>query len=73
MLVSTGLPKPFQPLLAGRRLATVNTVLVVVAAAPLFAMFTPLGEGAVPVLSVVAGTTSVSGMMSPGPEAPTDR
>lgn len=32
-----------------------------------------LGEGAVPALSTVAGTTSVSGMASPGPEAPTDR
>ncbi|WP_327670040.1 MULTISPECIES: sialate:H+ symport family MFS transporter [unclassified Streptomyces] len=47
-------PNPFRPLFATRRLATVNTVLVVVATGALFAVFTPLGGGAVPLLSVVA-------------------
>ncbi|MGW2346189.1 sialate:H+ symport family MFS transporter [Streptomyces sp. NPDC001661] len=47
-------PNPFRPLFATRRLATVNTLLAVVATGALFAVFTPLGGGAVPVLSVVA-------------------
>ncbi|MFJ2696964.1 sialate:H+ symport family MFS transporter [Streptomyces rochei] len=47
-------PNPFRPLFAGRRRATVNTVLAAVATGSLFAVFTPLGTGAVPVLSVVA-------------------
>ncbi|PPS86959.1 sialate:H+ symport family MFS transporter [Streptomyces sp. MH60] len=47
-------PNPFRPLFAGRRRATVNTVLAVVATGSLFAVFTPLGAGAVPVLSVLA-------------------
>ncbi|NEB74487.1 MFS transporter [Streptomyces sp. SID14478] len=47
-------PSPFRPLFATRRLATVNTALVVAATGSLFAVFTPVGEGAVPLLSVVA-------------------
>ncbi len=47
-------PNPFRPLFAGRRRATVNAVLVVVATGSLFAVFTPLGAGAVPVLCVTA-------------------
>jgi SHS family sialic acid transporter-like MFS transporter len=47
-------PNPFRPLFAGRRRAVVNSVLAAVATAALFAVFTPLGAGAVPVLSVLA-------------------
>jgi MFS transporter, SHS family, sialic acid transporter len=47
-------PNPFRPLFAGPRRATVNTVLAVAATASLYAVFTPLGTGLVPVLSVVA-------------------
>lgn len=53
-------PNPFRPLFATRRLATVNTVLVVVATGSLFAVFTPLGEGAVPLLSVLAAACLLS-------------
>lgn len=48
-------PNPFRPLFASPGLATVNTVLVVVATVTLFAVFTPTGAGLVPVLSVLAG------------------
>ncbi|MGP4085822.1 sialate:H+ symport family MFS transporter [Streptomyces sp. KR55] len=47
-------PNPFRPLFTGRRRAWTNTVLAMAATASLFAVFTPLGAGAVPVLSVVA-------------------
>ncbi|MFK0117562.1 sialate:H+ symport family MFS transporter [Streptomyces sp. NPDC090994] len=47
-------PNPFRPLFAGRLRAAVNTVLVAVATGSLFAVFTPVGAGLVPVLSVVA-------------------
>ncbi|MDQ8702852.1 sialate:H+ symport family MFS transporter [Streptomyces sp. LHD-70] len=48
-------PNPFRPLFADRTRASVNTVLAVVATVSLFAVFTPLGAGLVPVLSVLAG------------------
>ncbi|MFF4964260.1 sialate:H+ symport family MFS transporter [Streptomyces sp. NPDC001037] len=48
-------PNPFGPLFRTRPLATLNTVLVVVTTLALFLVFTPAGEGMVPVLSVVAG------------------
>lgn len=48
-------PNPFRPLFATRTLAVVNVVVVAVATVALFGVFTPLGHGAVPVLSVVAG------------------
>ncbi|GGU59038.1 sialate:H+ symport family MFS transporter [Streptomyces daghestanicus] len=47
-------PNPFRPLFAGRRRAVGNTVLAVAATGALFAVFTPLGAGAVPALSVAA-------------------
>lgn len=48
-------PNPFRPLFLTRARATANTVLVVVATAALFLVFTPGGAGMVPVLSVIAG------------------
>ncbi|MGV9900844.1 MFS transporter, partial [Streptomyces tendae] len=53
-------PNPFRPLFADRRRAAVNTVLTVVATGSLFAVFTPLGAGAVPVLSVLAAACLVA-------------
>jgi SHS family sialic acid transporter-like MFS transporter len=53
-------PNPFRPLFADRRRAGVNTVLVVVATASLFAVFTPLGAGLVPALSMVAAACLVA-------------
>ncbi|CAL9349420.1 Sialic acid transporter NanT [Streptomyces sp. enrichment culture] len=47
-------PNPFRPLFAGRARAWANTVLAAVATGSLLAAFTPLGAGAVPLLSVVA-------------------
>ncbi|MBW8092938.1 MFS transporter [Streptomyces hygroscopicus subsp. hygroscopicus] len=48
-------PNPFRPLFRTPRLAVVNTALVVATTVTLFLVFTPAGEGMVPVLSVVAG------------------
>ncbi|MEV5671233.1 sialate:H+ symport family MFS transporter [Streptomyces sp. NPDC052503] len=48
-------PNPFRPLFRTPRLAVVNTVLAVAATLSLFLVFTPGGEGLVPVLSVVTG------------------
>ncbi|MEU5716864.1 sialate:H+ symport family MFS transporter [Streptomyces sp. NPDC020403] len=48
-------PSPFRPLFRTPRLAALNTVLAVAATLSLFLVFTPGGEGLVPVLSVVAG------------------
>ncbi|MFD7296884.1 sialate:H+ symport family MFS transporter [Streptomyces sp. NPDC059897] len=48
-------PNPFRPLFATTARATANTVLAVAATISLFAVFTPVGSGYVPVLSVVAG------------------
>ncbi|HBF82339.1 MAG TPA: MFS transporter, partial [Streptomyces sp.] len=48
-------PNPFRPLFRTLRSAVANTVLVVAATLSLFMVFTPSGEGLVPVLSVVAG------------------
>ncbi|CAM5352873.1 sialate:H+ symport family MFS transporter [Streptomyces atroolivaceus] len=48
-------PNPFRPLFRTSRLTVVNTVLVVAATLSLFLIFTPGGEGLVPLLSVVAG------------------
>ncbi|MGW3403814.1 sialate:H+ symport family MFS transporter [Streptomyces zhihengii] len=48
-------PNPFRPLFRTPALAVVNLVLATLASVALFAVFTPLGDGAVPVLSVVAG------------------
>ncbi|MGW2345711.1 sialate:H+ symport family MFS transporter [Streptomyces sp. NPDC001661] len=48
-------PNPFRPLFATTARATANTVLAVAATISLFAVFTPIGAGYVPVLSVVAG------------------
>ncbi|MGW1891984.1 sialate:H+ symport family MFS transporter [Streptomyces sp. NPDC002004] len=47
-------PDPFRPLFADLRRTALNGALVVVATGALFAVFTPLGRGAVPVLSVAA-------------------
>ncbi|MFC8228737.1 sialate:H+ symport family MFS transporter [Streptomyces sp. NPDC057287] len=48
-------PNPFGPLFVTRGRAVVNVVLVVAATLSLFLIFTPGGEGLVPLLSVVAG------------------
>ncbi|MFF6998226.1 sialate:H+ symport family MFS transporter [Streptomyces sp. NPDC008313] len=48
-------PSPFGPLFATRARATANTAMAVAATVALFAVFTPLGDGMVPVLSVLAG------------------
>lgn len=48
-------PNPFRPLFMTRGRAVANTVLVVAATLSLFLIFTPGGEGLVPLLSVVAG------------------
>ncbi|GAA2585606.1 MULTISPECIES: sialate:H+ symport family MFS transporter [Streptomyces] len=53
-------PHPLRPLFADRRRATVNTVLAAVATGSLFAVFTPLGAGAVPVLSVLSAACLVA-------------
>ncbi|MFE2376808.1 sialate:H+ symport family MFS transporter [Streptomyces sp. NPDC059398] len=53
----TAKPNPFRPLFATPVLATVNTVLVVIATVTLFAVFTPTGAGLVPLLSVLAGVS----------------
>ncbi|MFD4343371.1 sialate:H+ symport family MFS transporter [Streptomyces coelicoflavus] len=53
-------PNPFRPLFATRALATVNTALVVLGTVTLFAVFSPVGAGAVPVLSVLAGACLVA-------------
>jgi SHS family sialic acid transporter-like MFS transporter len=47
-------PNPFRPLFAKPGRAVVNGGLAVVAAAALLGVFTPIGAGVVPVLSVVA-------------------
>ncbi|WP_425825706.1 sialate:H+ symport family MFS transporter [Streptomyces fractus] len=48
-------PNPFRPLFSTPSRATMNTVLAVAATVSLFAVFTPIGAGYVPALSVVAG------------------
>ncbi|MFD5874555.1 sialate:H+ symport family MFS transporter [Streptomyces sp. NPDC060322] len=48
-------PNPFGPLFVTRGRAVANLVLVVAATLSLFLVFTPGGEGLVPLLSVVAG------------------
>ncbi|MEU0150158.1 sialate:H+ symport family MFS transporter [Streptomyces sp. NPDC006288] len=48
-------PNPFRPLFVTRGRAVANTVLVVAATLSLFLIFTPGGDGLVPLLSVVAG------------------
>jgi SHS family sialic acid transporter-like MFS transporter len=48
-------PSPFRPLLRTPARATANLVLAAVASVSLFAVFTPLGGGLVPALSVLAG------------------
>lgn len=48
-------PNPFRPLFATPARSTANVALTVVATLSLFLVFTPAGEGMVPVLSVVAG------------------
>ncbi|GHJ21218.1 MFS transporter [Streptomyces albus] len=53
-------PNPFRPLFATRARALTNIVLAVAATVSLFAVFTPLGEGLVPVLSVVAGLALIA-------------
>ncbi|MGY1433857.1 sialate:H+ symport family MFS transporter [Streptomyces reniochalinae] len=53
-------PNPFRPLFATRARGTANVVLAVAATVSLFAVFTPLGEGLVPVLSLVAGLALVA-------------
>ncbi|MEU5089372.1 sialate:H+ symport family MFS transporter [Streptomyces sp. NPDC021356] len=53
-------PNPFRPLFTTRARATVNVVLAVAATVSLFAVFTPLGDGLVPVLSVVAGACLIA-------------
>ncbi|WP_435864548.1 sialate:H+ symport family MFS transporter [Streptomyces sparsogenes] len=47
-------PNPFRPLFAGRRRAALNTALAVAASAALFCVFTPLGEGMVWPLALLA-------------------
>ncbi|MEU3792375.1 sialate:H+ symport family MFS transporter [Streptomyces fructofermentans] len=47
-------PNPFRPLFADPRRAWANSLIAVVATGSLFAVFTPLGAGMVPVLAVVA-------------------
>ncbi|MFE9609545.1 sialate:H+ symport family MFS transporter [Streptomyces sp. NPDC006012] len=53
-------PNPFRPLFADRRRAWANSVLVVLATGSLFAVFTPVGAGAVPVLSVLAAACLIA-------------
>ncbi|MFG7945279.1 sialate:H+ symport family MFS transporter [Streptomyces cacaoi] len=48
-------PNPFGALFTSRGRTILNTVLMAVATLTLFGVFTPLGGGAVPVLSVLAG------------------
>ncbi|WP_245738313.1 sialate:H+ symport family MFS transporter [Streptomyces sparsogenes] len=47
-------PNPFRPLFTGRRRASLNTALAVAASAALFCVFTPLGEGMVWPLALLA-------------------
>ncbi|WP_326617176.1 sialate:H+ symport family MFS transporter [Streptomyces decoyicus] len=47
-------PNPFRPLFTGRIRAWANVVLAAVASTALFCVFTPVGAGSVPWLSVVA-------------------
>ncbi|WP_238545618.1 MULTISPECIES: sialate:H+ symport family MFS transporter [Streptomyces] len=47
-------PNPFRPLFAGRRRASLNTGLAVAASVALFCVFTPVGEGMVWPLALVA-------------------
>ncbi|MER6139951.1 sialate:H+ symport family MFS transporter [Streptomyces sparsogenes] len=47
-------PNPFRPLFTGRRRASLNTALAVAASAALFCVFTPLGEGVVWPLALLA-------------------
>ncbi|MFG2830255.1 sialate:H+ symport family MFS transporter [Streptomyces sp. NPDC048434] len=47
-------PHPFRPLFTGRIRPWVNTALAAAASAALFCVFTPVGAGSVPALSVVA-------------------
>ncbi|GHD87776.1 sialate:H+ symport family MFS transporter [Streptomyces naganishii] len=53
-------PNPFRPLFATPAAAALNLVLAVAATVSLFAVFTPLGDGLVPVLSVVAGACLIA-------------
>ncbi|MDJ1134899.1 sialate:H+ symport family MFS transporter [Streptomyces iconiensis] len=53
-------PNPFRPLFATPLLAGFNLAVVAVASVSLFAVFTPFGAGAIPVLSVVAGASLVA-------------
>ncbi|WP_327659471.1 MULTISPECIES: sialate:H+ symport family MFS transporter [unclassified Streptomyces] len=53
-------PNPFRPLFATAARATANTVLTVAATISLFAVFTPIGAGYVPVLAVVAGVSLIA-------------
>ncbi|WP_428837101.1 sialate:H+ symport family MFS transporter [Streptomyces cuspidosporus] len=47
-------PNPFRPLFTGRRRASLNTALAMAASAALFCVFTPLGEGMVWPLALLA-------------------
>ncbi|MFD3563207.1 sialate:H+ symport family MFS transporter [Streptomyces sp. NPDC058686] len=53
-------PNPFRPLFATPAMATVNVVLAVAATVSLFAIFTPVGDGLVPALSVVAAVALIA-------------
>jgi SHS family sialic acid transporter-like MFS transporter len=53
-------PNPFRPLFSTPARATVNLTLAAAATVCLFAVFTPLGDGAVPVLSVIAGACLIA-------------
>ncbi|MFJ6567769.1 sialate:H+ symport family MFS transporter [Streptomyces sp. NPDC091292] len=48
-------PNPFGPLFATRARAAFNVAVAVVATVSLFVVFTPVGDGLVPALSVLAG------------------
>lgn len=53
-------PNPFRPLFATPVRSTVNLVLAVAATVSLFVIFTPVGDGLVPLLSVVAALALVA-------------
>ncbi|MFJ2020754.1 sialate:H+ symport family MFS transporter [Streptomyces nodosus] len=53
-------PNPFRPLFTTRARATVNVMLAVAATVSLFAVFTPLGDGHVPVLSALAAACLIA-------------
>ncbi|MEU8483311.1 sialate:H+ symport family MFS transporter [Streptomyces sp. NPDC048641] len=53
-------PNPFRPLFATPARATVNVVLTVAATVSLFSIFTPVGDGLVPALSVVAAVALIA-------------